>query len=631
MACRHVDGLATLQLWALCQSLLQAGCAVTTLQPVAQQRALPGITGPKQIGQAGQIGRLVRGAGRWWAEEGEFCRWRVVAESAHHVEPGYFECAQALAQCCLDCVFPTLLHVDAAPQCRQLVQPVFAQPGPQLAIGLDPVLQRLECFQAGRQRRLPGRVGVNGLLHHAARVVKGRQRILHFVHPGISDGCRFADLCQLQLQALQQGFVGGVQSALVGTQAFAPGVKLTRQLLHTALFCCQHLDLLLHLRYSAALLVGSVLCQAQRLFELGQLLRMFLHLRRQHHTIFLGTRVALHQFNDFSLRVGPAGGPLRALFLQGRQPLLDTLAPLDDKTYLGLQPSYLGAGFIQQTLRLVDLVTGTVVGLAHRFEVGLSMAQVGDPALHRVARGLAVHCDSGLFGLGVGQPEVPQLVLPEGHIRLQSLVLLCHLGLLLQLVQVGTEFAQNVLHPRQVLPCIAQAVFGFTATFLVFGYSRSLFKKEPQLFGFGLDDAADGALPDDGVGTWPQAGAQKDVLHVAPTHGLVVDVVAAGAITRQHPFHRNFGKLAPLPAGPVVGVLEHQLHTGTARRFAAGGAVENDVLHRLATQLAGAAFPQYPAHRVHDVRLATAVRADHTHQLAWQHEVGGLGERLEAR
>jgi hypothetical protein len=72
------------------------------------------------------------------------------------------------------------------------------------------------------------------------------------------------------------------------------------------------------------------------------------------------------------------------------------------------------------------------------------------------------------------------------------------------------------------------------------------FQEQAQFFGPRFDDAADGALADDGVGARAQAGAQEHVLHVAPAHRLVVDEVAAGAVTRQHALDGDLGKLVPL-------------------------------------------------------------------------------------
>ena len=60
------------------------------------------------------------------------------------------------------------------------------------------------------------------------------------------------------------------------------------------------------------------------------------------------------------------------------------------------------------------------------------------------------------------------------------------------------------------------------------------------------------------------------------------------------------------------------------------GAVEDNVLHGLTTQLAGLALAQHPAHRIHDVGLAATVRAHHADHLPGQNEIGGLGKGFEA-
>ncbi len=213
---------------------------------------------------------------------------------------------------------------------------------------------------------------------------------------------------------------------------------------------------------------------------------------------------------------------------------------------------------------------------------------------------------------------------------LQQVVACGHFGLLLQLFEVGVELAQDVFHARQVLARVVQAVFGLAAALFVFGDTGGLFQKQAQFFGLGLDDAADRALANDGVGARPQARAQKHVLHVAPAHGLVVDVVAAVAVAGQHALDGNLAKLVPLATGAVVGVVKHQLDAGAAGRLAGGGAVKDDVLHRLAAQLARLGLAQHPAHRIHDVGFAATVGPHHAHQLPRQHEVGGFGKGLES-
>ena len=246
----------------------------------------------------------------------------------------------------------------------------------------------------------------------------------------------------------------------------------------------------------------------------------------------------------------------------------------------------------------------------------------------------------GGFGHGLGHPlflaggvavlQEPQLVQLQRALFLQRAVLLRHLGLAFQLVEVGVELAQDVFHPREVLARVLEPVLGLAAALLVLGDTGRFLEEQAQFLGPALDDAADRALADDRVGTRAQAGAQEHVLHVAAAHRLVVDVVAAVAVARQHALDGDLAILVPLAAGPVVLVVEHQFHTGAAGRLATGGAVEDDVLHRLAAQFAGLGLAQHPAHRIHDVGLAATIGPHHAHQLAGQEEVGRFGKRLEA-
>jgi hypothetical protein len=120
-------------------------------------------------------------------------------------------------------------------------------------------------------------------------------------------------------------------------------------------------------------------------------------------------------------------------------------------------------------------------------------------------------------------------------------------------------------------------------------------------------------------------------LHITPAHGLVVNVVTAGTVPREHALDSDLGKLAPLATGAVIGIVKHQFHAGAARWLAGRGAVEDDVLHGLSTQFAGTALAQHPAHGIHDIGLATAIGPHHAYQLAWKQEIGGFSKRLEAR
>jgi hypothetical protein len=100
--------------------------------------------------------------------------------------------------------------------------------------------------------------------------------------------------------------------------------------------------------------------------------------------------------------------------------------------------------------------------------------------------------------------QEPQLVQLERALVLQ-LRYCGHLGLLLELVEVGVELAQDVVDARQVLARVLEPVLGLAAALLVLGDAGGLLEEQAQLFGPALDDAADRALADDGVGARAQA------------------------------------------------------------------------------------------------------------------------------
>ena len=508
---------------------------------------------------------------------------------------------------------------------------MLGQPGFELAIGADFLLQRLERLQTGGQVGQASGLVVHHLLAVAAVFVQQGHLFLQLLQAGVGLGCCGLGLGQLFGQLGQAGLVGRRQGIAIGLQALAPLVQLARLLFCVALFGRQHLDLLLHLHNGTPLFIGLVLGLAQGLFELRQGHGLVLDLGRQRHALVFGHDALFGQRVQLALRLFAALLPLRDLLLQLHQPLFGALTPLHHKADFGFELAHFGTGFVELALGLVDLVTGRVVRLADGFQIGLDMAQIGHARLQRVDGLVHIDLHLALVTLGFAAFQEPQLVLLEGAVGLQVVVALGHFGLLFEFFEVGVELAQDAFHPGQVFAGVGQSVFGLAAAFLVFGHARSFFEEQAQFFGARLDDSADRALTDDGVSTRPQACAQKHVLHIAAADRLVVDVVAAVAVTGQHALDRDLGKLAPLATGAVVGVVKHQLHAGTAGRFAAGGAVEDDVLHGLATQLGRLGLAQHPAHRVHDVGFAATVGTDHTHQLPGQHEVGRFGERFEAR
>src|SRR2546422_2931507 len=128
--------------------------------------------------------------------------------------------------------------------------------------------------------------------------------------------------------------------------------------------------------------------------------------------------------------------------------------------------------------------------------------------------------------------------------------------------------------------------------------------------------------------------------------GRAIDRVFGLARAEVAPAHEDLARRGELRREPVGGSLalpvglaarevrllplEEERHLGHAERPVLGVAGEDDVLHRLAAQMARALLAQHPADRVDDVRLAAAVRSDDGGHARRQLEDGPLHERLEA-
>ncbi len=323
---------------------------------------------------------------------------------------------------------------------------------------------------------------VHGLLARAAVVVQLGHGVLQLGMAGFS-GSAASWAAANSPAAGPALFVGRGQSVTVAAQAFLAHVQLAALLVDAALLGGQHADLLLHLHHGAALVGGGLLGAAQRVFQVGQLHGLLLDLGGQHLGALLGVDAAGGQVLHLGFGVLLAGRPLGDLLGQLGEAGFDALAAFDHVADLGFELADLGRGFVKAALRLVDQVARRVVRLADGFQVGFHGAQVGH-ARFEVVDGLqAFGAHAVLLGLGVGALQEPELVLLQGDVGLQRVVLGGHLGLLFQAFQVGVEFAQDVFDAREVLGRAGQAVLGLAPAFLVLGHARGFLQEEPQLFG----------------------------------------------------------------------------------------------------------------------------------------------------
>ena len=469
------------------------------------------------------------------------------------------------------------------------------------------------------------------LLLGTALLIEPRRLGRQLVEPGVRLRVGLGGGGLLGAQRVEPGGIGSDQRALVARQPIAARGELLRLLGHGALLGGEHLDLLARRGDGGALPAGRRLRGAQRVFQRRQRLRRLACLRGERLALLHRGVELPGELRGFGLGGGLPAAPVRILRGQLGQPPLDALAAVGDMADALLQPADFRRRLGQLALRHMQCVARRVVRLAHAFQPGLDAAQVGQPGVERGGGLGAGAAHPRLLGRCVAMPQPPQLLLPERALLLQLAEALRHLGLPLQPGEAGVELAQDVLDAGQVLARVGEAVLGLAAALLVFRDAGSFFQEQPQLLRTALDDPADGALADDGVGARPQPGAEEHVLHVAAAHRLAVDVVARRAVAREHALDGDLGVAVPGAAGAGVLVAEHQLDAGAAGGLALPRAVEDHVLHRLAAQLAGLRLAEHPAHRVDDVRLAAAVGPDHADEPARQLEMRRLGERLEAR
>jgi hypothetical protein len=173
----------------------------------------------------------------------------------------------------------------------------------------------------------------------------------------------------------------------------------------------------------------------------------------------------------------------RVLRLQVGQALLGPLAAFDHVADALFEPAHLQRRLGQRAL-------------LQRAACRWRRSAPGAPSPARLRRGAArpgalparwwprrpAACTRSLPG-GVAVLQEPQLVQLERALLLQLRGTRGHLGLLLQLVEVVVQLAQDVVDAGQVLARVLQPVLGLAAAFLVLADAGGFFQEQAQLFG----------------------------------------------------------------------------------------------------------------------------------------------------
>ena len=175
----------------------------------------------------------------------------------------------------------------------------------------------------------------------------------------------------------------------------------------------------------------------------------------------------------------------------------------------------------------------------------------------------------------------------------------------------------------------ANTIFSFAAALLVLGDTGRLFDEVAQVFRLGLDQLGDHALLDDRVAAWPQPGAQEDIGDVAPTTFHAIEEVGVLGVAGHPAADRDLRKRRVFAEQRAVRIIEDQLDAGLRHWLACVRAIEDDVCHRLATQVFSRTLAHDPAYGIDDIGLATTVRADHCRHVAGETYRGGIDEGFE--
>ena len=289
----------------------------------------------------------------------------------------------------------------------------------------------------------------------------------------------------------------------------------------------------------------------------------------------------------------------------------------------------LGADLVAHRLHGGERLGLARVVRAALLDRGLGGAQAGDRGLERdVALARALRARDGL-AVEVLELEREQLGPELALLLLQRLVAARGHGLALQVADLLVELLAQVVQAIEVLAGVRDAALGLAAPLLVLGDAGRLLEEGAHVVGLGLDEARDHALLDDRVAAAAEAGAEEELRDVLAPAARAVDEVGRLAVAPDLALEGHLGVGGVGTGDRAVGVVEDELDRGGADGLAAAGAVEDHVGHVVAAQVLGGDLAHDPAHRVDDVGLAAAVRADDAREVAWQVHGRRIDERLE--
>lgn len=203
------------------------------------------------------------------------------------------------------------------------------------------------------------------------------------------------------------------------------------------------------------------------------------------------------------------GVPFLDLGQQLVAPRLQPVAGVHHMADLGLQAADLGIGFVELALSMVHGVAGGVMRLAARLQAASparSWAIAASSWFWASAISWFLRSRSSRAPVSFRNHSANCFFSPSAC---RSRYCLATSAWASSFFELAAQFAQDVFDAGQVFAGVGQPVLGFAPALFIARHAGGLFEEHAQLLGAGLDQAVDHALPDDGVATRAQAGAQE--------------------------------------------------------------------------------------------------------------------------
>jgi hypothetical protein len=216
-----------------------------------------------------------------------------------------------------------------------------------------------------------------------------------------------------------------------------------------------------------------------------------------------------------------------------------------------------------------------------------------------------------LLALKRAQPRRRQQPREAVGLRGQRFVLLGHLRLLLQRLQLAPELAEDVREPQQILVQPGQLALRPLLPTPVLRDPGGLLDVLPSVLRAREEHLLELPLTDDRVERAADPRLGQQLLHVHQSDRLSSDPVLGVAAAEDRSRDLDLGHRDRDLARRVV---DHELDLGHPERGPGWGAREDHVGHLSAAQRPRSLLPEGPADRVDEVRLARPVGAhDHGH------------------